>query len=170
MNIDWPTVEAMAQRFSPADEIVNALGLTPKQFKRAVYVNYKKSVEQFIEMCRARGRYQIRQAQYDEALKGHGPLLRWVGIQELGQRQKVDILQKGEGGEKEPEEDRTKGFKVFTPEALEVKKAVEPAKQPHDETPAVEEIIKQEQAVAPKVTNAPRTEIVVSGFPEEHEA
>ena len=103
------------------------------------------SIEAWRERFAMQGRYMIRQQQFIEANKGHGPLLRWLGIQELGQRTKVDILQKAADEAKdEAKEDRTKGFKLFVPGSLATIDQQSP-QQAHDQVPEVENILKIEK-------------------------
>lgn len=174
MAISWPEVESMAIRFAPAEEIQESLGLTPKQFRRAVRVQYKKSVEQFCAMFYARGRYLVRQKQFDRATQGdgHPQLLKWLGIQYLGQRESVDVIHKaapGTNGDAESAEKaaREKGFAILTPEGQVVLDDRKQLNGPQDEVPAVEAIIleeKQENS-SPKPQAVHEAEIVVEAYP-----
>lgn len=145
----------MAQRFSPPEEIQAALGLTPKQFQRAVRVHYKKSVAQWWEQQAALGRYLVRQKQFDKATEGegHAVLLKWLGIQYLGQREHVDVIHKADPNsnpEAAARAEREKGFAILTPEGVTTvlpapggQKKLEA--QPHDEQPIVEAVIVEEE-------------------------
>lgn len=147
----------MAQRFCPADDIVKIVGYTPKQFKRAVWCKYKKSIPDFVEMFAAQGRYLIQQAQFELAYKkGHAPMQRWLGIQHCGQVTKTEILNKNVGkttkGKKE-----TQGFKMFVPGSATVPPPTTPTTEgKKEEAVNVGEELRQE-ALKEEVLNVTRT-------------
>lgn len=174
MGINWEEIEGMAQRFVPAETIRQSLGLTPKQFKRAIRWHYKKSIEQWWDMYAAQGRVMIYQQQFEQARGGSVTALKWLGIQHLGQRVNVETLFKpgDKGGEEKPKEEVQKGFAILTPEGMEPPVQSDPAvQQPHDETPAVEQIILAEVQEKPdETTEGPRPTNEVEAYPNEHEA
>lgn len=153
--INWVEVEAMAQRMAPADEIQLSLGLTASQFKREVKRTYKKSVEDFLQMHYARGRYLVRQAQFDLAvLEKNCVMLRWLGLQYLGQTAKIHILNKA-ANELIKEASKPSGFEFKTPEgqtiimpSLEQVSARQITSkspvQPHETIPIIEQILREE--------------------------
>lgn len=171
MKINWEEAAAMAQRFSPPEEIQASLGITPNQFKRAVRHTFKKSVAAWWDQHAAVGRYLVRQRQFERAVTdGNTQLLKWLGIQHLGQREHVDVIHKvdpnakGEGANERAE--REKGFAILTPEGMATVLPAIPGQkqlgQPHDETPIVEAVIVEELAKEAKKTAPgaqPETEI-----------
>ncbi len=150
------------------EEIQTSLGLTPKQFKRAVRVVHHKSIEEYLGQFYAQARYTLRQAMVDKANKGDARLLKWLGIQELGQRLKVDILQKPSDAPASPAEAIPPGFQLIMAGGQQVLVSgnAPKAKQPHEEIPEVEVILRKEAGEeikpAPVVTPKNRQEIVVS--------
>lgn len=163
----------MAQRFSPPEEIRQCLGLTEIQFRRAVRVKYRKSIDQWWNQHAATGRYILRQEQFEQARKGSVSALKWLGIQHLGQRQTVETLFKpgqSEGEEKKSED--VKGFAILTPQGMEPSAGGDSqASKLHDEVPVVEQTIQKELAdEQAKEPEGNQPVIEVSGFPEENEA
>lgn len=152
----------MAQRFSPPEEIQAALGLTPNQFRRAIRTIYKKSVTQWWNQHAAQGRYMIRQEQFERAVKGNITALKWIGIQHLGQRLQVEDTLYKDTKNQAPAQKEEQGFKFLVPEALAADSGDPQAQKPHDETPVVEDMLKEEAAASTTpVTPEKRPEIVV---------
>lgn len=174
MGIDWEMIEAMAQRFSPPEEIQAALGITPAQFKRAIRHHYKKSIKAWWDQHAAKGRYLIRQEQFEKAIKGNVTALKWLGIQHLGQRLHVEEeLYKPDAGKGEAQEDKAKGFAILTPQGMDPGATQTGPKvpQPHDEVPVVEQLLKAEAEEEPTPnTDGTRRETVVSAFLKADEA
>lgn len=174
MKLNWEEIESMAMRFAPPEEIRDSLGITERQFRQAIRAKYRKSVDAWCAMFYARGRYLVRQKQFDRATQGdgHPVLLKWLGIQYLGQRESVDVIHKaapGTNGDAESAEKaaREKGFAILTPEGQVVLDDRKQINGPQDEVPAVEAIILEEKAesTAPKPTAPADDTIVVEAYP-----
>lgn len=163
----------MAQRFSPPEEIAASLGVTAKQFQRAVRVQFRKTVAAWWEQHAATGRYLVRQKQFDKATEGEGntQLLKWLGIQYLGQRDRVDILQKpdpnanADAAAADAEKaSREKGFSILTPEGMTVIDNRPGLPRPHEEQAVVEAVIVEEQKAATEPKPGPEKEILVETY------
>lgn len=163
----------MATRFSPPEEIRNCQGLTEIQFRRAVRTKYQKSVDQWWKIHAARGAYILRQQQFEEARNGSVTALKWLGIQHLGQTQKVETLFKpGEEGKEERKAEEIKGFAILTPNGMEPPKQGDAnTSSPSDEKPAVELLIQEEsEAAANQVQPQSNIQITVPAYPTTDEA
>lgn len=98
LKIDWNKVEAMAQRFIPPELIAQALGLEPIELHRAIKHFQKMKPELYLGMHQAQGHVALVDAQFTAAVTDRKTAAqRWLGINYLGQRHKVDILQKPDG-------------------------------------------------------------------------
>lgn len=166
----------MAIRFSPPEEIRQVLTLSEKQFRKAIRARFKVPLEMWLESCAAKGRYIVRQKMFDRATEGEGHpvLLKWLGIQHLGQRERVDVLHKAAPGQladdsaEKAQAEREKGFAVLVPNGTAMVLDALPGAQAHDEVPEVEAIIVEEvkNATDPK-PSAKQGEIIVEAFPVE---
>lgn len=135
------------------------MGLTLRQFQRAIRVTHKRSPEDYLGKFYAQAKYVLRQKQVRVALgeeKGNTVLLKWLGVQHLGQRHMVDILSKTAEDMSDPAQSpEPKGFEFVTPEGATVILPMAPgsllpepqtnAPKSQDDIVVVEEIIKQEQ-------------------------
>lgn len=164
LKIDWDMVETMATKFSSADEIRQALGVTQIQFRKAVRHFKKKTVAEYLAIFAARGRFLIRQAQFDLATgqkpaAGAEPLnanmLRWLGMQHLEQTPKHHVLHKpaNDNPPENPQEQAT-GFEFTAPNGTTVmipgsQAAIPaPAHPQKEQVPAVEAILVKEAQTA----------------------
>lgn len=95
LMIDWEAVAGMAQRFIPPDLIAQAIELSPVEFRRAVKHFQKTTVEKFMAKWVAQGQIALVDAQFKKAIdEKNTHMQKWLGIQYLGQRHRVDILNK----------------------------------------------------------------------------
>lgn len=95
LKIDWEAVAGMAQRFIPPDLIAQAIELSPVEFRRAVKHFQKTTVEKFMAKWAAQGQIALVDAQFKKAIdEKNTHMQKWLGIQYLGQRHRVDILNK----------------------------------------------------------------------------
>lgn len=151
----------MAQNFSPLDEIAAALGLKLRDFERAIRAVHKPlQPKQWLEKHQALGRASIRQAQLSRAI-GRAPpkgykepcanMLRWLGMQHLGQTPNYATLHKNKDDIPQTAKEEPDGFHFTTPDGVTVISKVDPQglpapqeKQPHQEVPEVEAILVKE--------------------------
>lgn len=153
----------MAQNFSPLDEIAAAQGLRLRDFERAIRAVYKPlQPKQWLEKHQALGRASIRQAQLSLAIGRPAPqgykepsanMLRWLGMQHLGQTPNYATLHKNKDAVPDSPKEEPDGFHFTTPDGVTViSKAPQqkelpsptPGKQPHQDVPEVEAILVKE--------------------------
>lgn len=172
---DWEEVKAMAQRLSPILEIAQSLGVTELQFRKAVRFLTKKPADEFLTQYYAQGRYILRQEQFKKAQAGNVTMLKWLGKQELGQREFVEE-ELNKPGSEGSQEAQTTGYQIFTPGGKQVTvdamgNLLEAPKQPRAELPIVEAIIVEElagDATTPTAEAAQaKPALVISGHSEE---
>ena len=97
LKIDWNNVEALAQRQISLDLIARSLGLTPLEFQRAIKHFKGMKPDRYLGMHQAQGQIALIEAQYQKAIVDkHAYMQKWLGIQHLGQRQRVETLEKPE--------------------------------------------------------------------------
>lgn len=153
----------MAQNFSPLDEIAAAQGLRLRDLERAIRKVQKLQPAQFLEKHAALGRAAIRQAQLSLAIgrpadKGYkepsANMLRWLGMQHLGQTPNYAVLNKGKNDVPQTTKEEPDGFHFTTPDGVTVispgkqgMSSSQPHKQPHEETTEVEAILVKEAQV-----------------------
>lgn len=95
MKINWENVEALAQRQISLDLIARSLGLTPLEFQRAIKHFKGITPDRYLGMHQAQGQIALIEAQYQKAIVDkHAYMQKWLGIQHLGQRQRVETLEK----------------------------------------------------------------------------
>jgi hypothetical protein len=90
--IDLMRLEALCQVHATDEEIAAHFGCSVKTIQRR-----KQSDEDFASVFtkgKADGKISLRRAQWQEALKGNGGMLIWLGKQVLGQRDNIEVTRK----------------------------------------------------------------------------
>lgn len=99
IDIDLDDVYKAARVFPTQEELAAFLGVSLKTVKRRLK---EKPFAEAFAAGKAEGRYSLRRAQYSAAIKGNAQMLKWLGIQELGQRDRQEIT----GADGGPQETR----------------------------------------------------------------
>lgn len=174
--LNWDEIDGAAQRGASLDELCAIAGLNKEFFRRAVKHYKYLALARYMERMQHIGNYMVKQAQYDLAVVDKNPaMLRWLGIQRLGQRANVitEELNKALAGP--PPDETPDGYEILSPKASAViaaQNAIDVTPRPHDEKPAVAAIIEAEIVEGtPSSSDQPGAKKVISGHTgEEHEA
>lgn len=135
----------MAQRFATHEELAAFAGITQSEFKRSVKYFQHITLARWMARQAALGRYLIRQAQFEVATgakEGNPAMLKWLGVQHLGQATDVKELNKPIT----PPEHTPSGYEILSPKAAVLLGPIDvtPAQMQRDEKPAVAAIIEAE--------------------------
>lgn len=169
--LNWDEIDGAAQRGATLEELQAIAGLTKAEFRRAVKHHRYLAVHRYQERMRLQGNYLIKQAQFDLAVVDKNPtMLRWLGVQRLGQRANVVTEELNKPPGPAPEEIPS-GYEILTPKAAVLtgpQAAIDVTPKPHSEKAAVAEIIEAE--IVGQVTPAadqPTAMKVISGHTGE---
>ncbi len=95
-KFDWPTVGKMLVCGSNANEVAASFGRTIDCMRKAFERENQISFSAFYEHCRSTRLNLLRASQTRNALQGDTSMLKFLGKNELGQREKIDVTVSGD--------------------------------------------------------------------------
>jgi len=90
INLDWEKIGFAASIMCTAEEIAYIFKADADTLWRQCKKKYKCTFKEFLRTRQAKGRMSLRRAQFKIALQGNPRMLQWLGINHLGQTNKVE--------------------------------------------------------------------------------
>ena len=90
-EIDWEKVDNMCGIRSTGEEIAGVLGIGYSTLVRAIRREFDMTFDEYYTLKSQNGKVSIRRKQYQTAMNGNPYMLKWLGVNWLGQSDKQEI-------------------------------------------------------------------------------
>ena len=90
-EIDWEKVDNMCGIRSTGEEIAGVLGIGYSTLYRAIRREFDMTFDEYYTLKSQNGKVSIRRKQYQTAMNGNPYMLKWLGVNWLGQSDKQEI-------------------------------------------------------------------------------
>jgi hypothetical protein len=90
-EIDWEKVDNMCGIRSTGEEIAGVLGIGYSTLVRAIRREFDMTFDEYYTLKSQNGKVSIRRKQYQTAMNGNPYMLKWLGVNWLGQSDKQEV-------------------------------------------------------------------------------
>ena len=90
-EIDWEKVDGMCGVRSTGEEIAGVLGFGYSTLVRAIRREFDMTFDEYYALKSQNGKVSIRRKQYQTAMNGNPYMLKWLGVNWLGQSDKQEV-------------------------------------------------------------------------------
>jgi len=90
-EIDWEKVDNMCGIRSTGEEIAGVLGIGYSTLYRAIRREFDMTFDEYYTLKSQNGKVSIRRKQYQTAMNGNPYMLKWLGVNWLGQSDKQEV-------------------------------------------------------------------------------
>ena len=90
-EIDWEKVDNMCGIRSTGEEIAGVLGIGYSTLYRAIRREFDMTFDEYYALKPQNGKVSIRRKQYQTAMNGNPYMLKWLGVNWLGQSDKQEV-------------------------------------------------------------------------------
>jgi len=90
-EIDWEKVDGMCGVRCTGEEIAGVLGFSYNTLVRAIRREFDMTFEEYYTLKSQNGKVSIRRKQYQTAMNGNPYMLKWLGVNWLGQSDKQEV-------------------------------------------------------------------------------
>jgi len=90
-EIDWEKVDNMCGIRSTGEEIAGVLGIGYSTLVRAIRREFDMTFDEYYTLKSQNGKASIRKKQYTVAMNGNPYMLKWLGVNWLGQSDKQEV-------------------------------------------------------------------------------
>jgi len=91
IEIDWEKVDNMCGVRCTGEEIAGVLGFSYNTLVRAIRREFDMTFEEYYTLKSQNGKASIRRKQYQTAMNGNQYMLKWLGVNWLGQSDKQEV-------------------------------------------------------------------------------
>jgi len=91
VEIDWEKVDGMCGIRCTGEEIAGVMGIGYSTLVRAMRREHDMTFDEYYTLKSQNGRASIRKKQYSVAMNGNPYMLKWLGVNWLGQSDKQEI-------------------------------------------------------------------------------
>ena len=90
-EIDWEKVDGMCGVRCTGEEIAGVLGFGYSTLVRAIRREFDMTFDEYYALKSQNGKVSIRRKQYQTAMNGNPYMLKWLGVNWLGQSDKQEV-------------------------------------------------------------------------------
>jgi len=91
IEIDWEKVDGMCGVRCTGEEIAGVLGFGYSTLVRAIRREFDMTFDEYYALKSQNGKVSIRRKQYQTAMNGNPYMLKWLGVNWLGQSDKQEV-------------------------------------------------------------------------------